>query len=96
MKIEQAASCLALAMKDMVDIDGVISISGNGTSKEGTKVHLNAELFKSLFETAEIVNRSSLECPIEVRKSLNGVMFFALLSNSERDELYPDICKDSV
>ena len=84
MKIEQAASHLALAIKvmsDMVDFSSIL------TYGDEIAVHVYKESLDLIPSDSVIVDRESEKYPGELQKKFQGIMFFRVLDVAEYNEL---------
>lgn len=90
MKIEQMASHLSLAMDAMIGIDGILRIYSDSSTEGNTIAQVTEDFFVARFkiDEIEVSNRENSDFPIEVRANLNGITFFAILTDKELAELY--------
>jgi len=90
MEIEQATKLLALAVDAIMEIDGVLHIEARGKAIE---VHVMKNVFDSMDGDVVVGREPNDIYHAQLRKEVNGITFFALVSAKEFSELYPNYGK---
>lgn len=90
MKLEQLASNLVLIMDAMLNLDGILSIHSDFNGEK--QIQVRSDFFRKNFKQYEVVSRTNFDYPVEINTRLNGIKFFALVSNSE----WKGLCNEMV
>lgn len=92
MKIEQMASHLSLAVNAMMGMEGVISVA-TSAGVDKVQVHVVKSVFDSIPATTLPGYAPCGEYSGQIKKEVNGINFFTLVTDKEFAELYPNYLK---